>query len=225
MAITANIARGIRNNNPLNIIHDPANKWLGLADPPSDGRFCRFISADYGIRAACLLLMKYQDRDGINTIRGIISKWAPATENNVNAYVAAVSTYTGLPADLPLDLHDRSTVKQLVHAMGNVENGTEIDTIPVNRGLALAGFAAPIEAKSILATPTMVAATAVAVPVAAVTIGSVVEALDDNAEIISGIVTSIGGPAAGGIAIGVLTGISWGWQFYNRLKVRSATGV
>src|SRR5215217_183383 len=85
-------ARGIRNNNPCNIEHNPANKWLGLANPPSDGRFCRFVSADYGVRAAAMLLMCYQDKYNANNVTQIISRWAPAQENNVSAYVAAVCT-------------------------------------------------------------------------------------------------------------------------------------
>ena len=69
-------ARGYRNRNPGNIEHVPANKWLGLADPPSDGRFCRFHSHQHGIRALALLLQSYQDRHGLRTVRGIVARWA-----------------------------------------------------------------------------------------------------------------------------------------------------
>lgn len=219
------VARGIRNNNPLNIEHVDANKWLGLAMPPSDGRFCRFVSADYGIRAAATLLMRYYDRDKLNTVRGIIEKWAPAHENNVSAYVAAVCRETGFSSNEALDLHDRETMRNLIAAMAKHETGATLHDIPLNRGLALAGFAAPVDSGSLLATPTMVAATTVAAPAAAVAIGAIIEGLGEQSEVISGVVTAIGGPAAGGIALGVLTGLTWGWNFYQRTQVRMQSGV
>lgn len=219
------IARGIRNNNPLNIEHREDNKWLGLADPPSDGRFCRFVSADYGVRAACTLLMRYYDRDNLKTVRSIVEKWAPATENNTNAYIAAVCRDTGFSSNEVLDLHDRATMRTLVAAMARHETGAVLHDIPLNRGLALAGFAAPLDGGSVLTTPTMVAATTVAVPAAAIAIGSIIEGIGEQSDVISGVVATIGGPAAGGIALGVITALTWGWNFYQRVQVRQNTGV
>jgi len=73
--------RGYRNRNPGNIDHQPANRWQGLADPPietappgSRARFARFVSHEYGIRALAVLLTTYQDRHGLRTIRGIITR-------------------------------------------------------------------------------------------------------------------------------------------------------
>lgn len=219
------VPRGIRNNNPLNIEHKLSNKWLGLAETPSDGRFARFVSADYGVRAAALLLMRYYDVDGLHTLYDIINKWAPGHENNVGAYVGSVSQRMGVGPNEPLNLHDRETMRMLVTAMAKHETGHLLDDVVVNRGLALAGFAAPINTKSVLATPTMFAATTVAAPAIAVSIGSVIDGLSDNSEVISGIVTTIGGPAAGGIALAVITAATWGWNLYNRLRVRQETGV
>lgn len=219
------VARGIRNNNPLNIEHVESNKWLGLLDPPSDGRFCRFVSADYGVRAAALLLMKYQDSYGINTLAGIIEKWAPAHENNVSTYLASVSKETGFAYNAPLNLHDRAVVKPIIAAMARVETGSKISPPALNKGLALAGFAADVEIKSVMATPTMIAATVTAAPAAVVGTMSIIDAIIDNAEVIPGVVTTLGGPAAGGIALGVVTALTWGWNLYRRLRTRQETGV
>src|SRR5215217_398983 len=191
MAITANVARGIRNNNPLNIEHNPANKWLGLDERPSDGRFCRFVSADYGVRAACLLLMTYQDRHNLRTIRDIVEKWAPANENNVSAYVAAVSTRTGFTPNQQIDLHNRANMEKLVAAMARHETGRELEQAVINKGLALAGYAAVPTAASIAATPTMLAATAVSVPTAVVTIAGIVDGITNNGDTIAAIVGTI----------------------------------
>ena len=66
--------RGYRNSNPGNIEHVAANAWQGLATPPSDGRFCRFTSHEFGIRALAALLITYQDRYQLRSVRAIISR-------------------------------------------------------------------------------------------------------------------------------------------------------
>ena len=92
--------RGIRNHNPGNIDFSPENSWLGLdTDKPSDGRFCRFKSPEWGIRAMARILRNYQKRDGqagvggpgIDTVQEIIHRWAPPVENQTDAYVRKVA--------------------------------------------------------------------------------------------------------------------------------------
>ena len=219
------IPRGFRNNNPLNIEHVESNKWLGLRDPPSDGRFARFKSMDYGIRAAAVLLMRYYDRDGLDTVRKIVSKWAPSTENNTASYIAAVCKYTWFTSDVRLDLHDRVTMEKLIKAMAKHENGVEVDDIALNKGLALAGFPAPVLVSSVMSTPTMIAATSTVLPAAIVSVGALIDGLDGQANVIAGIVAAIGGPVAGSVALGVISGATWGWNLYQRLKIRNETGV
>jgi hypothetical protein len=102
-------SRGYRNRNPGNIEHSPANKWLGLADPPSDGRFCRFVSHEHGIRALAVLLQAYQDRHGLRTVRAIISRFAPGHENPTEAYVTAVARRMGVGREAAIDVHAPAT--------------------------------------------------------------------------------------------------------------------
>lgn len=86
--------RADRNNNPGNIEDGAfARRQPGYAG--SDGRFAKFASAGHGFAAMENLLGGYL-RQGRNTLYGIISKWAPAGENNVGAYVSHVSKLTGL---------------------------------------------------------------------------------------------------------------------------------
>lgn len=123
-------ARGLRNNNPGNIEYnpDPSQQWQGLDVPPSDGRFCRFVSPDYGFRALGHILINYSDKYGIRTVRGAITRYAPprnATgeiENNTDAYVQAVSNYLGVQADQPLDF--RNWLGVLAQAICVHENGS-----------------------------------------------------------------------------------------------------
>jgi hypothetical protein len=142
--------RGFRNRNPGNIDHQPANRWQGLADPPIEAvppgaraRFARFISHEYGIRALALLLTTYQDRHGLRTIRGIISRWAPGSENNTEAYIAAVARQLGRHPRAELDLHSYGDLRPLVEAIITHElGGNPYDRTTIDAGLRLAGIVA-----------------------------------------------------------------------------------
>ena len=85
--------RGIRNNNPGNVRYDSLNQWDGLADPPTDGSFCRFIAPEYGLRVICKLMFAYQKYDGLLTPRLMINRWAPPTENNTGGYFTPGCTF------------------------------------------------------------------------------------------------------------------------------------
>ena len=84
------VPRGIRNNNPLNI-RLTATRWVGMRAKQEDKGFCQFNSMAYGWRAAFLLLFSYYYKHGLETVRAIISRWAPPTDgNNTEAYIASV---------------------------------------------------------------------------------------------------------------------------------------
>lgn len=117
------LPRGIRNNNPGNIDYSERYRWQGLDAPPSDGRFCRFKSAADGIRALARTLITYQKKHGINTIRGIINRWAPPVENDTGAYVNQVAKACGLAADQALDVETYDHLAPIVKAIINHENG------------------------------------------------------------------------------------------------------
>lgn len=111
--------RGLRNNNPLNITGQGWNGQTG-----SDGKFAQFGSIDDGIRAADKNLAAYGSRHGINTLSGVISRWAPASDNNnVQAYVQTVAHDTGLDPTGPIDLGDPKVRSIILHSMAKVETG------------------------------------------------------------------------------------------------------
>lgn len=118
--------RGIRNNNPGNIDwHPNSDPWRGLDDPPSDGRFCRFITPQYGIRAMAMTLRTYQTRHGCRSVRDIIDRWAPPNENDTGAYVEHVAEMVEVqPAD-PIDVADRRVMVPLIAAIIRHENGQQ----------------------------------------------------------------------------------------------------
>lgn len=138
------IAKGVRNNNPTNLRHVPANKWQGLASPPADkDGFCIFISPAYGIRAGALNIIAYQDRYTVRTIRALVERWAPWSENNVEAYIASVEKRTGFDRDKRLDFHLYEHLRPVIVAMIRHECGSlPYTSAVIDQGLMLAGIVA-----------------------------------------------------------------------------------
>lgn len=130
------IPRGIRNNNPLNI--RIGNKWLGEVPAPTDTQFEQFTRMEYGVRAGFRLIKRYIERYHLNTIKLIVSRWAPPSENKTNTYIASVEKLSGIPADKELRFYDNVEMVSLVDAMIVVECGQHIDIDTIRRGYELA---------------------------------------------------------------------------------------
>ena len=125
----ATVSRGLRNNNPGNIDFNKANDWLGQLpfDPLIESRFARFDKPENGIRALGKLLSNYRAKYGLDTVKGLINRWAPSNENDTAAYVAAVESRivkaTGKPAG-KLDMNSQVILGCLVRAIIQHENGS-----------------------------------------------------------------------------------------------------
>ena len=133
------VTRGVRNNNPGNIRRSK-DKWQGLADEQKDREFFTFKGPEWGIRALARVLIKYQDDYGLNTVRGLIDRWAPPVENDTGAYVRAVAKAMGVGADDALNVQDYDTLKPLTVAIIAHEcAGYRYPDAVVDKGLALAG--------------------------------------------------------------------------------------
>lgn len=132
------ISRGLRNNNPLNIEKtNGGNPWQGEIVPSADSRFAQFKSMAYGYRAAFKLLNNYQKNYGLDTIRKMISRWAPSNENHTDAYVETVSNRSGVPANSRITTTNRDVMVPIVAAMSYVENGEEARMADVEAGWEL----------------------------------------------------------------------------------------
>ncbi len=112
--------RGIRNNNPGNIEYGDFTKSRGATG--SDGRFAQFSTPQAGIAAMADLLRSYGSK-GINTVGGIVSRYAPGNENNTAAYIASVSKKLGVNGSDTLNMNDPAVMEKLVSAMIQQENG------------------------------------------------------------------------------------------------------
>lgn len=129
------IPRGVRNNNPGNIRHSQIH-WEGEALTQTDTDFVTFMDPEHGIRAIVRILRSYK-RNGLDTIRKAMNRWAPPTENKTDAYIAAVCSKCGVGADDIVDFD--AVMPVLVKAIIQHENGIQPygdDIISV--GIALA---------------------------------------------------------------------------------------
>ena len=128
--------RGMRNNNLLNI-RISTDKFQGEVQPSQDKEFKQFETAAYGYRAAFRILRTYINNYKCDTIRKIISRWAPKSENHTESYIRVVSERSGIPADDPVYADNREMMIRVVAAMSYVENGREAEMSDVIRGWEL----------------------------------------------------------------------------------------
>lgn len=134
------LPRGIRNNNPLNIRKSKI-QWMGLANKQTDPSFCVFMSMEWGVRAACKIIQTYILRHKINTVRGIIHRWAPPSDgNDTGAYVRAVCKGSGMFPETCIDANDSNALERLLFQMAKVECGYEVPANTIRRGVRLAFY-------------------------------------------------------------------------------------
>lgn len=134
------MSRGLNNRNPGNI-RISQTKYLGEVLPSQDKAFKQFTTMAYGYRAMFMLLYTYQKRHGLNTLRRIINRYAPPTENDTDSYVKAVAHEVGISPDVGIDTLSKQTMTAVVAAMSRVENGVPAVTADVVAGWEL--FIAP----------------------------------------------------------------------------------
>jgi len=146
---------GVRNNNPGNIERNNI-RWQGAATEQS-GRFIKFVSPEWGIRAMARVLITYQDKHKCDTVVKIISRWAPADpvmkadgtmapENHTDAYIRVVTEgvfgrYDTASANTRIDVYNYQTMFDLMTAMIKVECAGKVYPRDVmDEGLKLAGI-------------------------------------------------------------------------------------
>lgn len=132
-------ARGIRNNNPLNIRRSDSNPWRGLAARQTDRRFAQFTAREWGYRAAFCLMRTYMERRGANTLGKIVTRWAPPSDgNDTQAYIDFVSRTTGIAVDQPLRFADQEAMVGIVRSMAQMESGIVEDERLLARAYCMA---------------------------------------------------------------------------------------
>lgn len=105
-----------RFNNPGNL------RWAEGYETSNtkSGKFAVFPTLDEGVLAATKQLQIYGQR-GTNTVRDIVSKWAPSNENNTEEYIRHVVRSTKFNESEKLNLNDPYVLAKLISAMASKE--------------------------------------------------------------------------------------------------------
>lgn len=130
------MSRGLRNCNPGNIRRS-ATRYVGEVSPSRDAEFKEFETMAYGYRAMFVLIDSYRRRYGLNTIRSIISRYAPLTENFTEGYVRFITRRTGIAAEEKIDTRSAKDMIPIVAAMSEIENGVAANMTDVEAGWEL----------------------------------------------------------------------------------------
>ena len=119
----SNAPRGIRNNNPGNLIYTNI-KWNGKLPKSQnkDRRFEMFIAPEYGVRAMIKDLKNDMERKGKVTVPALIEEYAPRFENNTDAYINTVCKDLKVSKTAKL-LPTKNTLRLLVLSIAKVETG------------------------------------------------------------------------------------------------------
>jgi hypothetical protein len=113
--------RGIRNNNAGNIRGSDLFTWKGEIGR-DDKDFVIFDTPENGLRALARTLRTYRNNHGINTIEGIIHRYAPPSENITSSYAEHAASALGLPLDATLS---ESDYPDLMRVIIKHENGMQ----------------------------------------------------------------------------------------------------
>ncbi len=130
------MSRGLRNNNPGNIRRSKV-RYKGEVCPSRDPDFKEFETMAYGYRAVFVLLDTYRSRYGLATIRQMLNRYAPPTENFTEGYVRFVADYAGVMLNEVIDTRSEKDMIPIVAAMSKIENGVAANIADVERGWEL----------------------------------------------------------------------------------------
>lgn len=138
------MSRGLRNCNPGNI-RLGSFRYKGEVAKSSDSAFRQFESMEWGYRAMFVLLHTYSIKHNCRTLRAIINRYAPPTENHTENYIRRVAFSSHLTPDDVVSTLDGGVMTAIVAAMSEVENGTPADMEHIWQGWRL--FIADFEPK------------------------------------------------------------------------------
>lgn len=130
------LSRGYRNCNPGNI-RISGTRYKGEVVPSQDTAFKQFTSMAYGYRAMFVLIHYYCRVLHLKTVRQIISRYAPPSENHTESYIRHVADAILRGPDSEIDLSSMDEMVLMVAAMSRVENGVPANIDEVIEGWKL----------------------------------------------------------------------------------------
>jgi hypothetical protein len=140
--MSSTLSRGIRNNNPGNLIYTNI-AWQGKIplSKNTDGKFEQFVSMELGIRAMFKDLVNDINK-GKNTVRKLITEYAPPSENNTGQYIKDVCASIGVSADDVIKSVNQKFLLMLGKAIIKKENGADASKVSdaqIIKGMQLMG--------------------------------------------------------------------------------------
>ena len=112
----------IGKNNIFNIRHVATYTWVGETGQKKG--FCEFQTKEHGIRAWLVLMRSYRRKYGCRTIRQIVTRFAPPSENNTERYIQYCAEGVMLDADCALT--SLTDYAYLGKYMARMETGTAV---------------------------------------------------------------------------------------------------
>lgn len=109
-----------QNKNPMNIKARTNDPWVGQVGADSAGHAI-FESYEHGIRAAAFALRSYAVTHGINTVHGIVQRFA---EGNREAYIEFLCSRLRVSPHQKIDIIAR--MPELLRAMSKFESGMDL---------------------------------------------------------------------------------------------------
>lgn len=133
--MSAKLSRGLRNLNPGNIRRS-AVKYKGECKHSKDPEFKQFRTLEEGYRAIFVLLHTYSIK-GYKSVREMINRYAPPSENNTEAYINRLCRLAYINSEQIVDTTDHNQMVAIVAAISLVENGSIADRVAVESGWRL----------------------------------------------------------------------------------------
>ncbi len=165
---------GYRNRNPGNLRYRKEWNWPGVTGVDAK-QFAIFASPEDGLAAWIRQMRRYRKR-GIDTLREIVPIYAPAVENDVSAYLNAVTKATGVGPDEILTWDDKDQTIKVMRAFVRHELGRPPTDWPGGEWYDRAVYVrAWDKAKPLTKSRTITGAAGAAVSTAAVVVDAVVE--------------------------------------------------
>ena len=111
----------LRYNNPGAVEFKPWMAQHGAKLGPG-GRYAQFDTPEQGYGVMSKILDTYQNKHGLNTVGGIVNRWAPSNvdNNSTGTYISSVASRLGVKPDQPLGPEHR---QPLMQAMAHYEAG------------------------------------------------------------------------------------------------------
>lgn len=111
----------VKNNNPLALRPSGGEVFQG-EEKGGSGGYAKFDKPSDGVRAAVITIQNYQNKYGLDTLRKILHRYAPAEDkNDPDSYANFVAKEAGVSPDDPIDTQDYDLMKKIIRAMATIE--------------------------------------------------------------------------------------------------------